>query len=72
MSRIKSFEDYAVKQHFGNGFTQWEKRYALVCVDDKHCTRALVRSAFVALEKYPEDFGQVFTRDDAKRMGLAY
>jgi hypothetical protein len=72
---IKSFENYSVKQRISGGYTQWKKEYedgefAYVCVDDVAVTRALVRSAFRAQEN-GEQYGQVFTKNDASHLGLS-
>ena len=70
---IKSFENYTLKSSFGNGFSQWEKRYddglsTCLCVDGSNVTRALVRSAFEAQED-GQMFGSVFSKKDAQSMG---
>ena len=70
---INDFEDYTKVQAFGNGFTQWQKgdlaHSAKVCIDDSGVTRGLVRAAFKADSS---EFGQVFTKQDANRMGHDY
>lgn len=68
---IKNFEEYTRVQTFGNGFSQWRKGHlahsAQVCVDHAGETRSLVRAAFKAEFG---SFGQCFTKQDAKNMGI--
>jgi len=73
---MKAFEEYTPIQRWGNGFTQWKKRYpnggsAVACVHTSGCTRNLVRSAFEAYE-LGLDYGLSFNKRIATHMGLKY